>query len=414
MNYLKKIKDIWEFILNFDLEIIFNGDNFFPRLKNENNEKTKIFVGVSGGVDSSVAALLLKKKGYDVYGVFFKKFNPNKDVCKKEKEDAKKICRQLDIPFYFLDLEKEYKEKILSYFIDSYKAGRTPNPDIFCNRDIKFGAFQKWAFENGADYIATGHYAKNNFNKRKDLFELNKAKDENKDQSYFLSMITQEQLSRSIFPLGTLKKPEVRKIAKENKLITADKKDSQGICFLGEKTDLKFFLKNYIPEKKGDVFNVSGQKIGEHDGIVFYTIGERHGFRIFPKYKTPNMPRLFIIAKDEKNNTLTVGSSDDFKKNEEEIAYKKEIIFHNPSWIAEEPDFSKKYLGRIRYRGELIPAKLSYFGEERVCRAEVCVEDEILNEKIKATFEIPHKFIAQGQIIVFYDDQKCIGGGIIE
>lgn len=390
-----------------------SGGNFLPKIKNEQGKKTKIFVGVSGGVDSSVSALLLKEKGYDVQGVFFRKFNPDKNKCKKEKEDAEKICQQLDIPFHFLDLEEEYKDKILSYFIETYKAGKTPNPDIFCNRDIKFGAFQKWAFENGADYIATGHYVKNIFNKKTNLFELTKARDENKDQSYFLAMLSQEQLAKSIFPLGNLKKPEVRKIAQKNNLITAEKKDSQGICFLGEKVNLKEFLKNYIPEKKGKVLNTLGEEIGIHDGTIFYTIGERHGFEIFPKAKTPNTPRLFVIKKNKKANTLTVGSADELK-NINSLASKKEIIFSNSSWITEEPDFSKKYIGRIRYRGELIPVKLSYSGPQMVCRAEVCMEDAILNEKIKATFEKPHRFIAAGQVIVFYDEQKCIGGGIIE
>lgn len=389
------------------------GKNFFPEVKNERGEKTKIFVGVSGGVDSSVSALILKEKGYDVHGVFFKKFNPDKNKCKKEKEDAEKICEQLNIPFHFLDLEEEYKEKILSYFIETYKSGKTPNPDIFCNRDIKFGAFQKWAFESGADYIATGHYGKNIFNKKTNLFELHKGQDENKDQSYFLAMLGQGQLAKSIFPLGGLKKPQVRKIAEKNNLITAGKKDSQGICFLGEKIDLKEFLKNYIPEKKGKVLDVKGREIGNHDGTVFYTIGERHGFEIFPKAKTPDMPRLFVIKKDEKKNTLIVGSAEELK-NINSLALKNEIIFSHSSWISEEPDFSKKYLGRVRYRGELISAKLSYFGPQTICRAEVCVEDEILNERVLATFEKNHRFIASGQVVVFYDGEKCLGGGIME
>ena len=390
-----------------------NGKNFFPEAKNERGEKTKIFVGVSGGVDSSVSALILKEKGFEVHGVFFKKFNPDKNKCKKEKEDAEKICQQLDIPFHFLDLEEEYKKKILSYFIETYRDGKTPNPDIFCNRDIKFGAFQEWAFKNGADYIATGHYVKNIFNKKTGLFELHKGRGENKDQSYFLAMLSQEQLAKSIFPLGNLEKKEVRKIAEKNNLITAQKKDSQGICFLGEKIDLKSFLKKYIPEKKGKVLDVKGKEIGEHDGIVFYTIGERHGFKIFPEAKTPDMPRLFVIKKDEKNNTLTVGSSEELK-DVNSLALKNKIIFSHSSWISKEPDFSKKYLGRVRYRGELISVKLSYSGPQTICRAELCVEDEILNEKILATFDKKHKFIASGQVIVFYDGEKCLGGGIME
>ena len=197
--------------------------NFLPPLKSKNGRKTKIFVGISGGVDSSVAALLLKNKGYEVHGVFFKKYTLDKEKCQKEKNDAEKVCQKLGIPFHFLDLEKEYEEKILKYFIETYKEGKTPNPDIFCNREIKFGAFQKWAFENGADYIATGHYAKNLWDKKKNIFWLKTPKDKNKDQTYFLSMLTQEELSKSVFPLANLKKTEVRKFAKKYRLLTAEK-----------------------------------------------------------------------------------------------------------------------------------------------------------------------------------------------
>ena len=387
--------------------------NFLPPIINKQGKRTKIFVGVSGGVDSSVSALLLKKKGYKVEGVFFKKYTLDKEKCQQEKRDAEKICEQLGIPFHFLDLEKEYKEKILSYFVETYREGKTPNPDIFCNREIKFGAFQKWAFENGADYIATGHYAQNIFDKKKNLHFLKMGKDKNKDQSYFLAMLEQEQLAKSLFPLGDLEKPKVRKIAEKNNLITAEKKDSQGICFLGEKINLKDFLKKYIPEQKGKVLNTLGQKIGEHDGTVFYTIGERHGFEIFPEAKKPDMPRLFVIKKNLKNNTLTVGSSEDLKKINEQKS-KKEIRFSKSNWISEEPDFTKNYLGRVRYRGELIPAKLSYAGPQFLCRAEVCVEDELLNEKYLATFEKAHNFVASGQILVFYENKICLGGGVIE
>ena len=404
---------IWEKIRQKIFPFFQSEKNFLPPLKKENGKKTKIFVGVSGGVDSSVSALILKNKGYEVEGVFFKKYTLDKEKCQQEKNDAEKICQQLGIPFHFLDLEKEYKEKILEYFIETYRVGKTPNPDIFCNREIKFGAFQKWAFENGADYIATGHYAQNIFDKKKKLHFLKMGRDENKDQSYFLALLKQEQLAKSIFPLGNLKKPEVRKIAEKNGLITAEKKDSQGICFLGEKINLKDFLKKYIPEKKGQVLNMKGEEMGEHSGAVFYTIGERHGFEIFPSAKKPDMPRLFVIKKDIEKNILVVGSSEDLKKINSEKK-QKEIRFSKANWISEEPDFAKKYLGRVRYRGELIPGKISYAGPQFLCRAEVCVEDELLDEKYKVIFDKPHRFVASGQVVVFYDEDTCLGGGVIE
>lgn len=402
MNLWKKIKNIFQ-----------KNKNFLPPITQKDGKKTKIFVGVSGGVDSSVSLLLLKNMGYEVEGVFFKKFTLDKKKCQSEKKDAESVCADLEIPFHFLDLEEEYKEKILKYFIETYADGKTPNPDVFCNREIKFGAFQEWAFDKGADFIATGHYAQNIFNKKKEIHFLKMAKDKNKDQSYFLSMLSQSQLSRSVFPLGNLTKPEVRKIAEKNNLITAEKKDSQGICFLGEKINLKDFLKGYISEKKGVVLDLKGEKIGEHSGVVFYTIGERHGFEIFPEKKTPSMPRLFVVRKDLNKNILVVGSSDELKKINQNNE-KKEIRFSKSNWISEEPDFTKRYYGRVRYRGELIGSKISYSGPQHVCRAEVCVEDEILDEKLKAVFDKPHSFIASGQILVFYDNDICLGGGVIE
>ncbi len=366
--------------------------NFLPSVlkinKTGEKQKTKIFVAVSGGVDSSVSLLLLKNKGYDVEGVFFRKFNPDLNKCRREREDARKICESLGVPFHFLNLEIDYREKVLNYFIDSYRIGETPNPDVFCNKFIKFGSFLKFAEEQGADFIATGHYVKNIKSIKLKKFFLHKAKDLNKDQSYFLSLLSQKQLSKSIFPLGDFTKPQVRRIAKKYKLLTADKKDSQGICFLGEKMKLDDFLIDYLPKDEGEVLNLIGEVIGEHSGVSFYTIGQRHGFEIFPKFKTPNQKKLFVVKKDSKKNTITV--------NEKNLQQNK-IIIKNINLISNEINFQKTYQGRIRYKGELIDAKIKLLPAGR----------------LELNFVASQTAVASGQIVVLYDNNVCIGGGVI-
>ena len=252
---------------------------------NKGRKNKTVFVGMSGGVDSSVAAALLSAEGYDVVGIHLRCFNV--DGCAaRDAEDARRAAETLGIPFYTLDFEEEYKTKVVSYMVDGYRQGITPNPDVMCNREIKFGLFLKKALEMGADFVATGHYVKKEERrKKKELkthssfiiphLSLSIAKDGNKDQSYFLWTLTQDDLKHCLFPIGEYKKPEVRKLAKKYNLPNAEKKDSQGICFLGQVT-LSDFLKDYIPEKKGAVVTESGEKIGEHIGAHFYTIGQRH------------------------------------------------------------------------------------------------------------------------------------------
>jgi len=358
----------------------------------------KVFVGMSGGVDSSVSAALLKKSGFDVVGVFIKVWQPDFVECtwREDRLDAMRICAKLHIPFFTLDLEKEYKKDVADYMISEYKKGRTPNPDVMCNKYIKFGAFFDWAMKQGADFVATGHYARvkpknsERLSGSTDTVSLLAGKDKNKDQSYFLWTLTQKQLSKTLFPIGDIEKPEVRKIAEKLGLSTAEKKDSQGVCFLG-KFDMKDFLSHYMKEKSGKVLNEKGDEIGKHNGAIFYTIGQRHGFEITKK-NTESKP-LFVIAKNLQKNTITVSENTIQDKNEE-----KEISIKNVNWTnGKIPDLSKKYSARIRYRQPLSPCLIKKEGDGFII-----------------SFDEYQKAVSSGQSIVIYDGEICLGGGIIK
>jgi tRNA-specific 2-thiouridylase len=351
-----------------------------------NDHKKKIFVGISGGVDSSVSAYLLKKEGYDVHGIFVKTWAPDWVPCTwvDEKRDAMRICAALDIPFHFLDATEEYKQGVADYMISEYKAGRTPNPDVLCNKIIKFGAMWKYAKDHGADGIATGHYAQSSNGM------LQKGNDAAKDQSYFLWMIEKELVPQIMFPIGHLQKSDVRKIAEEAGLFTAAKKDSQGICFLGE-VDMKDFLRHYIDIKSGAVVNEKGEIVGEHDGVLFYTLGERHGFRI-TEHSTDRAP-YYIVGKDIENNVLIVSHSiknDDNKNGEVMIKLRDTNWFVNPKMDA----FSNNsYSAQIRYHGQLLPVSI------------------IDKHTVKLTCD---EAIPLGQSIVMYDGDTVLGGGVID
>jgi len=351
-------------------------------------KKQKVFVGMSGGVDSSVAALLLKRQGYDVIGCFIKGWYPQGISCtwKEDRRDAMRVCAKLDIPFLTIDAEREYKKEVVDYMIKEYKRGRTPNPDVMCNRHIKFGVFLKKALEMGADYIATGHYVKIKKSKE-NIFKLFKARDENKDQSYFLWALRQEQLRYCLFPLGDLIKSEVREIARKNNLPVAEKGESMGVCFLGE-LDMEDFLKKYIKPKKGKVLNLKGEVIGEHNGVYFYTIGQRHGFSL-----GGGIP-YYIVFKDIKKNLLIVADKIDEKK-----FYKKEVEIEDINWIlGKPPKANKTYNARIRYRQILESCKL-----------------QIENSKnYKVIFKKPQRAVTSGQSLVLYDKDEMLGGGIIK
>lgn len=358
----------------------------------KNKLNKKVFVGVSGGVDSSVSAALLKDQGYNVVGVFIRTWQPDWIECtwREEHRDAIRVCAHLDIPFVELDLEREYKEGVADYMIEEYRKGKTPNPDVMCNREVKFGGFLKWALKNGADYIATGHYTqvKNNDS----LISLIRGVDKNKDQSYFLWTLEQEQLKLILFPVGDIPKSKVRKLAKKYKLPTATKKDSQGICFIGE-IDMKEFLRHYIDEKKGDVLDESEDVIGNHDGNLFYTIGERHGFRIVKK--GINDKPYYVVSKNIENNTITV-SQNPKKYN---IDVNNNVYLDN---IVDNQDIFKSGMeleAQIRYRGEIKKIKISSYNKK---------------EKImKIKFEKADPTLASGQSVVFYNGEICLGGGII-
>jgi len=340
---------------------------------------------MSGGVDSSVSAALLKQAGYDVTGVFIKVWHPDFLPCswREERLDAMRVCAVLNIPFMFLDLEDAYKKGVADYMIAEYQAGRTPNPDVMCNKTVKFGAFYDKARELGADFVATGHYAQVRDG------HLFSATDKQKDQSYFLWTLKKEQLEHILFPIGHLEKKDVRDIARKFCLPVAEKKDSQGLCFVG-KVDLEEFLSHFTEQKPGDVLDQSGKKIGTHNGSFFYTIGERHGFTL--SEKTPNDRPFYIVAKNHEANTITVSHRNSEKKDEK--AEKSTVVLENIGWVGSAPRSGVSYLARIRYRQPL-----------QACTFE--------NDTV--TFDASQDAVTPGQSLVLYDarGEECLGGGVI-
>lgn len=354
------------------------------------NKKPTVFVGVSGGVDSSVAAFLLHEEGYNVVGAFIKTWQPDFVECtwREERRDAMRVCAHLGIPFITIDAEQEYKEKVGEYMIEEYRKGRTPNPDVMCNKEVKFGIFLKKAREMGADFVATGHYAR-----REEVdgrVQLLQGVDEKKDQSYFLWTLTQNQLKHILFPVGHLPKDEVRKIAEKHGLFTATKKDSQGVCFLGP-IDMKEFLAHYISPQKGNVLNVQGEVIGTHDGALFFTFGERHGFHITKK-GTHDRP-LYVIDKNLQENTITV-SEDLSDRNR--FSNLREIRIGNTVWNSP-IEHGKTYSASVRYNQTPVACK--------VLRAQ--------NKEALVVFEQDQESFSPGQSLVVYDKNQCLGGGII-
>lgn len=392
------------------------------RKKSESSERgRRVYVAMSGGVDSSVSAALLKKAGFDVVGVYMRQWSPEilgkECIWKQDRQDALRVCAKLGIPFLTWDFSKEYEKHVGKYMIDSYKKGITPNPDVMCNKIIKFGLFFKRAIKEGADFVATGHYARSAINfssmlvtpfalrasgsgsqksllpRSKNLsshsLKLLKARDKNKDQTYFLYTIKKNQLDKILFPVGNLEKPEVRKLAKKFGLQNADKKDSQGVCFVGQ-FNMKEFLKMYIKPKKGDIVDISGSPstssgraniIGAHDGAFYYTIGQRHGLDI----KNGKGP-YFVVKKDIKKNIVYVGREKDLQTKTAKIL--------NISWINKPDKFPALLDVRARYRAPLKKA--------------------ILHKNGDLFFKKSERAITSGQSAVFYRGNQVLGGGIIK
>lgn len=360
----------------------------------QDNSKIRVVVGMSGGVDSSVTALLLKEQGYDVIGIFMKNWDDTDEngVCTatEDYKDVAAVASQIGIPYYSVNFEKEYWDRVFEYFLAEYRAGRTPNPDVMCNKEIKFKAFLDYAMQLGADYVATGHYAQVKRDEN-GVVHMLRGNDNNKDQTYFLSQLSQEQLSKTMFPLGHLEKKEVRAIAEKAGLATAKKKDSTGVCFIGEK-NFKQFLSQYLPAQPGKMMTPDGIEKGTHDGLMYYTIGQRQGLGIGGGGKTQEP--WFVVGKDLATNTLIVDQG-----------------FHHPLLYAnrltasqihfttnEEKPQEFRCTAKFRYRQQDVPVTVRLLEGDR---AEV-----LFDEKARA--------ITPGQAVVFYDGEECLGGGLID
>lgn len=354
------------------------------------NEDTRVVIGMSGGVDSSVAALILKQQGYNVIGVFMKNWEEKDEfgycTAAEDYEDVRAVCDQIGIPYYGVNFQKEYWDRVFTYFLDEYKRGRTPNPDVMCNKEIKFKAFLEYAMKLGADYIATGHYARVGYDGE---YRLLRGVDSNKDQTYFLCMLGQYQLSKTIFPVGSLNKSEVRKIARDNNIKTAEKKDSTGICFIGERK-FKEFLSNYIPSKPGEIKTLLGEKIGHHDGLMYYTLGQRKGLGIGGQ---GTGEPWFVVKKDLENNILYVVQGD------HPSLYSDGLHALDINWInsMDESD-SFECTAKFRYRqpDQKVTVKKNKDGS------------------VDVEFDRPQKAVTPGQAVVFYKGDICLGGGTIE
>lgn len=366
----------------------------------------KVFVGMSGGVDSSVAALLLQKQGYEVVGVFIKSWDGLatseglrfREQCrsKEDRRDAISVAAKLKIPFITYDFSKAYQSKVIDYFFREHAAGLTPNPDIMCNKEIKFKLFLEKALSDGADYIATGHYARKSQippacrtgrNPKSQIeYQLLQGRDKTKDQSYFLYTLGQHELKHSLFPIGDYTKIEIRKMANKAGFVTAKKPDSQGICFVGE-VPINIFLKARIPKKEGEVVTTTGRLIGRHDGVAFYTIGQRHGLRL-----SSELP-YYVARKEVVNNVVVVAAG-----NDDSALFSNEVNIHNISWVGNAPQENTEYTAVIRYRQPPQKVKIKH----------------ISNGTVACLFSEPQRAVTPGQSLVLYDNERVLGGGVIK
>ncbi|MGA7802381.1 MAG: tRNA 2-thiouridine(34) synthase MnmA [Gammaproteobacteria bacterium] len=353
----------------------------------------RVVVGLSGGVDSAVAALLLLEQGHDVAGLFMKNWDEDDEEghCPAEQDlaDARAVCECLGIALHKVSFSAQYWDRVFRYFLDEYQAGRTPNPDVMCNKEIKFRAFLDHALDLGADRIATGHYARLHAN---GVVRLLKGTDPDKDQTYFLHSLAQDQLSRSLFPIGHLHKPEVRRIAADAGFPNHAKKDSTGICFIGERK-FRDFLGRYLPAQPGEIRSVEGETLGTHHGLIFYTQGQRQGLGIGGQAQHAGEP-WYVAGKDLQRNVLLVAQGHDHA-----ALYRRTLLAAAPSWIAGRPPRMPLRCGaKVRYRQAEQPCTVSGLPGER-CRVE---------------FDQPQRAVTPGQAVVFYDGDECLGGATIE
>lgn len=353
-----------------------------------------IMVGLSGGVDSSVSALLLKQQGLEVEGLFMKNWIDleGDGTCPIEKDlaDANAVAEKIGIPFYTENFAPEYWDRVFSHFLNEYKAGRTPNPDVLCNKEVKFDLFLKRALDLGADAIATGHYAKLDY--QSDRVRLLKSTDQNKDQTYFLHALNQEQLGKTVFPLGDIEKPEVRRIATEAGFVNHAKKDSTGICFIGER-NFGEFLSNYLPAQSGEIQTPEGEVLAEHHGLMYYTLGQRKGIGIGGRHDSDENP-WFVVGKKLKENVLVVAQGHDHP-----LLHSKKLVATDLNWISGVPP--KTPFGchaKTRYRQA----------------DQACLITDISGDRCEVVFEIDQRAVTPGQYVVFYDGDECLGGGVIK
>ncbi|XEC93128.1 tRNA 2-thiouridine(34) synthase MnmA [Paenibacillus tarimensis] len=358
------------------------------------NASTRVVVGMSGGVDSSVTALLLKRQGYDVIGIFMKNWDDTDEfghcTAEEDAEDVRRVCDQIGIPYYTVNFEEAYYNKVFSYFLEEYQRGRTPNPDVMCNREIKFGDFLKKALDLGADYLATGHYAR--VERNGEETKLLRGVDSNKDQTYFLHALRQDQLEKAMFPIGHLPKAEVRRIAQEAGLATARKKDSTGVCFIGER-NFKTFLSQYLPAQPGDMVDLrTGDVKGRHDGLMYYTLGQRQGLGIGG---SGTGEPWFVADKDLERNILYVVQGESHPS-----LYSYGLVAAGVNWISPiKPQGTFSCTAKFRYRQPDQRVQLTFRGD---------------GETADVTFETAQKAVTPGQAVVFYDGDVCLGGGTID